>query len=401
MRSKKSAVLIPVLALTIALGGCGQEVVLDGTETAATLDGTTNMTLGEFNLLLRYQEAQMETYYGSMFGTSNIYAQDMTGSGTIYGETAKETLIDQFREMYVLEAEAPNYGVELTDEEKSAITEAAAKFLEDNTEEVKNDLGVDQNSVERFLTLAAIQDKMYDALTADVDTEVSDEEAAQKRIAYVYISASGTETDENGNTIDLTDEEKEAIKEELQAILDSAAESGDLNAAVDEANGSRDEDNQLSVSEITYGADSTTPVEEVRNAADALADGEVSSVVETDTGYYGIQMVSTFDEEATQTEKENIIQERRDTLYQEQCDALVEQHTFETVDSALDKLNFNRVYYLDTTAGTETDTSTESETDTGAENESEEDAEAAADSETAADAESGTEAESETDAAAE
>ena len=43
---------------------------------------------------------------------------------------------------------------------------------------------------------------------------------------------------------------KEAIKEELQAILDSAAESGDLNAAVDEANESRDEDNQLSVSEI-------------------------------------------------------------------------------------------------------------------------------------------------------
>ena len=96
MRSKKSAVLIPVLALSIALGGCGQEVVLDGTETAATLDGTTSMTLGEFNLMLRYQEAQMEAYYGSMFGTSKIYAQDMTGSGTIYGETAKETLIDQF-----------------------------------------------------------------------------------------------------------------------------------------------------------------------------------------------------------------------------------------------------------------------------------------------------------------
>lgn len=55
----------------------------------------------------------------------------MTGSGTIYGETAKETLIDQFCEMYVLEAEAPNYGVELTDGRKrSAITEAAAKFLE-------------------------------------------------------------------------------------------------------------------------------------------------------------------------------------------------------------------------------------------------------------------------------
>ena len=382
MRSKKSAVLIPVLALTVALGGCGQEVVLDGTETAATLDGTTNMTLGEFNLLLRYQQAQMETYYGSMFGTSNIYAQDMAGDGTIYGDTVKDSLIEQFREMYVLEAEAPNYGVELTDDEKTAITEAAAKFIEENTEEVRNDLGVDQNSVERFLTLVTIQDKMYDALTADVDTEVSDEEAAQKRISYVYMSTSGTETDEDGNTIELTDEEKEAIKAELQSILDAAAESGDLSAAVDEANESREEDSQLNVSEITYGADSTVPVEEVRNTADGLEDGEISSVVETDTGYYGIQMVSTFDEEATQTEKDNIVQERRDTLYQEQCDALEEQHTFETVDSALDKLTFDRIYYMESNVGESTET--DAQTDTGAETDA---AETGADSETEAVAE--------------
>ena len=78
--------------------------------------------------------------------------------------------------MYVLEAEAPNYGVELTDEEKSAITEAAAKFLEDNTEEVKNDLGVDQNSVERFLTLAAIQDKICLLYTSGTYTGLWTEE---------------------------------------------------------------------------------------------------------------------------------------------------------------------------------------------------------------------------------
>ena len=248
----------------------------------------------------------------------------------------------------MLEAEAPNYGVELTDEEKTAITEAAAQFAEDNSEEVRNVLGADQATVERVLTLLTIQDKMYDALTADVDTEVSDEEAAQKRIAYVYMSAAGTETDEDGNVIDLTDEEKEAIKAELQAILDSAAESGDLSAAVEEANESREEDDQLTVSEITYGADSTVPVEEVRAAADELEGGEVSSIVEMETGYYGIQMISTFDEEATQEEKDSIVQERRDALYEEQCTALTENHTFTAVDSALDKLTFERPYTLTT-----------------------------------------------------
>lgn len=64
----------------------------------------------------------------------------------------------------------------------------------------------------------------------------SDEEAAQKRIVYVYMSTAGTETDDDGNTIDLTDEEKAAKKQELQDILDAAKESGDLKAAVDAAN---------------------------------------------------------------------------------------------------------------------------------------------------------------------
>ena len=195
MRRKGIAVLVSALMLAVSLTGCGKQEVLDGTETAATLDDTTSMTLGEFNLMLRYQEAQMEAYYAAMFGTSNIYGQDLSGTGTIYGETAKESLLEQFKELYVLEAEAANYGVELTDEEKAAITEAAQQFVSDNTEKTLNALGADQTSVERLLTLAAVQDKMYDALTADVDTEVSDEEALQKRIAYVFVSTEGTETD--------------------------------------------------------------------------------------------------------------------------------------------------------------------------------------------------------------
>lgn len=389
MMRKGIAVLVSALVLSTAMSGCGKETVLDGTETAATLDDTVNMTLGEFNLMLRYQQAQMESTYASLFGTTNFYGQD-SGTGTTYGETAKESLLEQFQELYVLEAEAPNYGVELTDEEKAAITEAAVQFVEDNTEKTRNALGADQASVERLLTLATIQDKMYDVLTADVDTEVSDEEAAQKRISYVFVSTQGTEVDEEGNTVELTEEEKQAVRDRLQAVLDDAAESGDLAAAIEAANEEAGEDEQISsATEITYGADTTTVADVVKEAADQLSDGEIAPIVETDTGYYGVQMLSTYDEEATAAEKENIIQERRNTLYQEQCAALEENHTFTTVDSALDKLTFDRVYYVDTTAtGTDTGTESETETDTGTESETETDA-----------AETG--AESETDAAAE
>ena len=312
------------------------------------MDETTNVPLGEVSFLLRYQQAQMESYYGSMLGMTNVYGQDLSGTGTIYGETAKTSLMEQFNQMYVLEAEAENYGVEVTDDEKTAIADAAAQFMKDNDTKVQNALGVTEADVEHVLTLMTIQEKMFAPLTVDVDTEVSDEEAAQKRIVYVYMSTAGTETDDDGNTIDLTDEEKAAKKQELQDILDAAKESGDLKAAVDVANENRDENSKLSASETTYGADSTTPVEEVRTAADALKDGELAEIVETDTGYYAVQMVSTFDEDATANKKDSIVTERKNTLYQEKCTELEEGHAFETRDDVLADLTFDRIYKLNT-----------------------------------------------------
>ena len=335
MMKKGIAVLAAGLMLAGSLTGCGKGNTLDGTQTVAVMDETTNVPLAEVSFLLRYQQAQMESYYGAMLGMTNVYGQDLSGTGTVYGETAKQSLMEQFNQMYVLEAEAANYGVELTDDEK---TDAAAQFMKDNSAGVQKTLGVTEADVEHVLTLMTIQEKMYAPLTEDVDTEVSDEEAAQKRIVYVYMSTAGTETDE----------EKAAKKQELQDILDAAAESGDLKAAVDAANENRDENSQLSASETTYGADSTTPAEEVRTAADALKDGELAPIIETDTGYYAVQMVSTFDEEATANKKDSIVTERKNTLYQEKCADLEEQHSFDIKDDVLAELTFDRIYTLNT-----------------------------------------------------
>ena len=182
---------------------------------------------------------------------------------------------------------------------------------------------------------------MYDALTADVDTVVSDEEAAQKRISYAFISTTGTETDEEGNMVELTEEEKAEKKAELQAVLDAAKESGDLSAAAE------GKDN-ITVNTTTYGADSSSPAESVRAAADLLKDGEFAELIEAESGYYAVQMVSTFDREATDTRKEAIIQERRNTLYDEKCQELKDAHTFTTVDAVMAKLTFDQTFILKT-----------------------------------------------------
>lgn len=49
---------------------------------------------------------------------------------------------------------------------------------------------------------------MHDPMTADVDTEVSANEKDQTRVTIVKVSTEGTEKDDDGKAIDLTDEEK-------------------------------------------------------------------------------------------------------------------------------------------------------------------------------------------------
>lgn len=340
-RGKKiliAALVAVVLILVLSFAGCAKSG-LNGSEAIATLDEGTQVPLGEFSLLLRYQQAQMEAYYGAMVG-GNMYQQDMTGDGTLYGDSVKTNLMDEFKRMYILEAEASAYGVELTEEEKTAATEAAKKFLADNTDAAKKAVGADQQAVEHLLMLMTLNEKMYDALTVDVDTQVSDAEAAQKRIDYVYVSTMGTEQDADGNVIDLTEEEKAQKKAQLAKVLDAAKASGDLNAAA-EAEG-------LTASTTTYGDNSTSPAEEVRKAADALKEGEFAEIVEGTNGYYVVRLASTLDREATDNRKESIVQERRDNLFEEKYQELESAHTFTPAEDVMAKLTFERIYTLKT-----------------------------------------------------
>ncbi len=337
MKKKLCMITAALLALSVSLTGCGRQ--LDGTQTVAVMD-ETNIPLSEVNLMLRYQQAQMETYYGGMMG-SNIYQQDIEGNGTIYGETAKTALMTSFEQMYILEAEAGNYEVSLTEEEKNSITEAARQFMADNTDtKVQAALTASQGTVERVLTLLTLQAKMQDALTADVDTNVSDEEAAQKKVTYLYMSKSGTETDADGNLIDLTEEELSALKEKARDILDAAKTSKDLSAAA--------QAQELTASTVTYDDDTSMFPDEVREEADKLSEGEYTDVIETEQAFYIVQMDSLLDRDATDAKKESIIEERKNELFTEKYEELKGKHTFEIKEDVLSQLTFEQPITLKT-----------------------------------------------------
>ena len=328
-----------------SLTGCGSKA-----GKAAVTVGDDTASLGLVNLMLRYNQAQMQSLYASFMG-DNMWET--------YGETTKSNIVESLENMFLMEQHMSDYGVSITDEDKTKISEAAARFIEENDEKTVKAMNATQENVERLLTLYTVQSRMYNAIIAGVDTNVTDEEAAQKTVKYVLFSTAGS-TDEDGNSVEMSDEEKAAKKEQAQKLLDAVKGGEDMADALTELGEDR------SPVTSSYGADNGTLNDTLKEAADKLSDGEVADeLIETDGGYYVLQMVTTFDEEKTNEQKETILSQRKSDLYTETLDGWKEDAKISTDSDLLTELDFTDTYQM---KETETETSTDTtETETGSE----------------------------------
>lgn len=278
-----------------SLTGCGSKA-----GKAAVTVGDDTASLGLVNLMLRYNQAQMQSLYASFMG-DNMWET--------YGETTKSNIVESLENMFLMEQHMSDYGVSITDEDKTKISEAATRFIEENDEKTVKAMNATQENVERLLTLYTVQSRMYNAIIAGVDTNVTDEEAAQKTVKYVLFSTAGS-TDEDGNSVEMSDEDKAAKKEAAQKLLDAVKGGEDMADALTELGEDR------SPVTSSYGTDNGTLNDTLKEAADKLSDGEVADeLIETDGGYYVLQMVTTFDEEKTNEQKDTIISQRKSDLY--------------------------------------------------------------------------------------
>ena len=408
MKRTSAKVICGVLTAAMAATGltaCGDSTVVDGTQTALVINDE-EINLGKANFMLRYQQATMASYYetmSSMLGQEyslsfDALSDESDEDSPTVGENLKEDALTSIEQAFLMRQHASEYDVALTDEEVQGAKDAAAAFVEDNDAETLTKLGVTQEDIEDVMQVYAIQSKMYDPMIADVDTEVSDEEAQQSSISYVQVSTEGTETEENGETVELTDEEKAEKKEIAQTFLDrlnasedpATADFSDLRTEInDELNAQRraeeaaadtaedgtdaaedsTDEIYLTASETTFGADDEDLDEALKEAAQTLSDGQVyAEVIEGENAYYVVRMNSVLDREATDSQKETIVQERQAEAYSNQLDTWVEESDI-SVKRAWNKLEVTD-YDLYTMTVDTSEESTDGTTDSTSDSES-------------------------------
>ena len=292
---KKAAALGLCTGLVVtSLAGCSKKAEFDAEATAITVNDDT-IPVGVMNFAIRYNQANYESLYMSL-GLTDPFNQDMYGAGTTLGDDMKSLMTTELTQALLAEQKMEEYDVALTDEQKNSITSAAKTFVEANDEEVLKELGTTQEHVERYLELSMERILMEEQMSADVDTEVSDEEAAQRKIQYTLFTPitdeqleAQTETEtEAAETEAAVETETEAAETETEAAVETETEAAaetetETAAETEAATEAESETAGLTEKEDvkTQSADETES--EAQTDAQTEAESEAQSDAETET----------------------------------------------------------------------------------------------------------------------
>jgi parvulin-like peptidyl-prolyl isomerase len=338
-RKLLGTLLAGAMTCSLLLSGCGK---LNADAVLVTINGgEETISLGYGNFVARYTQSLYDSAYGSYYGTSLWTMEEDDGT---FEDSVKENLLESMEEEYLLNLHAQEYDVALTEDEEAAIAEAVQEFLSDNPEETLEAMSATEEIVTKYLTQVTIAQRVEDAIKESADVNITEEEAAQRTFTYAYFN-SVSYTDSDGNTLYYTDDEKETLLAEAEALTDSEdleTDAGLLGATVNTH---------------SYGGDDEDTMDQaVLDAADALDEGEISSVVTVDgDGYYVVRLDSAFDEEATAEKMETMETEQRSDYLTSVLDGWKEDTDWQVDEKQWAKVRFTSFFNFVTADDTDED----------------------------------------------
>ena len=349
-----------MLAASVLFTGCGS---LNPSATAIKIntgDSTDTISLGYINFVAQYQTSIYDSFFMSYYGEGYMN-QDLTSSGSTMGETTVDSVVDDLEEQYLCKLHASDYGVELTDDDNTAISDAVSAFMSDNDQESLDAMGATEDYVTAFLEYRTYQSRVEAAVKEASDAEVTDDECWQRTFSYVLFDTSASQ-DEDGVVQEKTDEELVDLKAQAKALA-QAKTSDDFDTIAQEQG--------LTVSTYSYtkGEEEDDSLDmSVIEAAEALSEGQISSVIEVeDTGYYVLRLDADHDEEASETERETLLSEKQSDFYDTTLEGWKADVTWIAVEKQLDKISFTNHYTAPETEEEVTDTTDDASEDTSVE----------------------------------
>ena len=228
----------------------------------------------------------------------------------------KETILARISQIKAMNLYAKEIGVNLNDEEKKNISMAANEYFSSLSNEEKQLFNVSEELLYNMYAEFAVANKVYEEVTKGVNPEISDDEARTVTIRSILIKTYNI--DENGNKIQYSQQMKADAMKRAYEILGKIKAGEEFEIL--EADYNEDEKSSYSF------ARGVMP-KVIEDAAFNLDEGEVSDVIESEYGYHIIKVISNFDEEQTDINKQLIVSKRKEEAFVETYDNYIKTLT--------------------------------------------------------------------------
>lgn len=339
-----------VLCIGVAIQQLKPKVVVTVGDTKITMNDMMWPIFEVESVYLSYNE-MYEMYMGtSVWDAAYQGSSGSSASGVSNSVGLKQEIIDREVQYEILYQKATAADYKLTDDEKKEAKENAKESLKGLSWSQKAQLNVTQDSLtERFEKIALanrFKEDTQEELNKNVDEaetikDIKKKEYRQYDVEYYYASTS--KTDDDGNSVALTDAEKKKLQKKIKNIAKKAQAGEDFAKLISdkEEDITFEEDTNFTESNgFPYVSDANLKkIKKMKN-------GTVSEAfIDDEKGYYVVlKMIDNNSSEAYDNACDSAIQSAQDTEFQNWY--VEEQQNY--------KININTDIWTDVTIGTVT-----------------------------------------------
>ncbi len=268
--------------------------------------GEVSCTLPEYMLYLTNTQNRYEGVFGE-----EIWS--VTFEETTFEDNVKDIVLAKIAQMKSVYLLAKEKGLTLTEQETERMEKAASEYFNSLSKAEVEAMGVSEDTVLQLYTEYALAEKVYQQIIAEVNPEISDDEARTITVEQIVLKTHTT--DSEGNVIVYSESMKAEALEKIGEIREQAI---DGEHEFLELAGKYNEEDTISISFKKGEMDAA--IEEV---AFQLQTDEVSQVIETAYGYYLLKCINTFDREQTDAYKLVLAEERKNQAFGKEYETFV------------------------------------------------------------------------------
>lgn len=247
-----------------------------------------------------------------------------------FEDMAKEEIINQIVRLKIMNTIAESRGIGLSEDEKLDVQDSAAEYLTRITQEDQKEYGINLDTVRIIYEDNVIAQKLFDVVTADVETNVSKEEShtiTLKQFTALYYGR-----DRDGNILNKTKEQKATAKEEIIKAYDQIVRN--KNDFITYA------DNHSDLDEVVIAVSKGEFEESIEKELFKLKEGQTSIALDLGDGFYFFECISSDDEKAREERVNEIVKERQNEMFSKEYDNWLEESKVYIVTNLWNMIKF-------------------------------------------------------------